>query len=111
MSKNAGRMIQNRRAELGISLDQLAKLSKVTRSTITRIETGETASPSVLSIIQICYVLEISVEDIFIPGITHEEDEPVPAVPAPKSLWAVFKETLYRYFSAKFQLAAVQGGI
>lgn len=59
-----GHKLQRIRKDKGLSIYQLESLSKVNKSTISRIESNEN-SPTVETLLKLCDALEISIIDLF----------------------------------------------
>ena len=59
------KIVKRKREEMGISQNQLAKMSKVPQSVISNIENGKTVSPRIDTLKAIADVLGCSLDDLF----------------------------------------------
>jgi transcriptional regulator with XRE-family HTH domain len=65
-----GGRLRTRRLALGMSLRQLARTLGVSASFVSQIENGK-SQPSVATLYQICQVLEVSVDELFVESGAH----------------------------------------
>ena len=63
--KTIGSIIKSRRVQLGFTVSEIARASKVNRTTIVMIEGGDTIAPNYLTAIRICKSLGLNINDIF----------------------------------------------
>lgn len=63
-STKLAKNIKRKRQELKISQDKLSKLANVTFHTITKIESGVTVNPRIMTIKKIAKALKISIDEL-----------------------------------------------
>jgi DNA-binding XRE family transcriptional regulator len=63
--KTIGSITKARRIELGFTISEISRASKVNRTTITMIEGNNTTTPSFITAIRICKSLGLNINDIF----------------------------------------------
>ena len=72
-----GRLIRDRRSELGLSVRQLAEQAEMNFATLSRIEQGQFAAPGPDKLARIAEALRISTADLFVlAGYTGPGDLP-----------------------------------
>src|SRR5947199_7525732 len=77
---SVGPRLRERRAQLGLSLRELARRLEVSPSLVSQIETGK-IQPSVRTLYAMVSELGVSLDDVFAAG--QDEAAPAPADPAP----------------------------
>lgn len=60
-----GRLVRQHRQQLGLSLEQVAKRSRLDKSSINRLERGLFAAPSPMTLQRVARALDADVEDYF----------------------------------------------
>ncbi|WP_432807395.1 helix-turn-helix domain-containing protein [Rhodoligotrophos ferricapiens] len=64
IAKVIGANIQRRRAEIGLSLDEVAKAAGTSKSHIWALEKGRSSNPTVCMLLQICAALRTNLNDL-----------------------------------------------
>lgn len=64
MENIVGSAINEKRLEIGLSINELARLSGVDRTTISKIESGETKNPLIITLNKIFGVLDMDIFDV-----------------------------------------------
>lgn len=71
-SEVLGKLIKEKRTELGYSINKLADLVGVSHTEISRIESGERVVPNLLTLIYICKILELDMNNLLhLSGFTN----------------------------------------
>jgi len=77
---NLGLFIKKTREERGLSQEEVAKVARLARSYISRLEDGNYKAPSVMTLIRLAKGLGVSNERIFIEtGVSVRENKELPA--------------------------------
>jgi DNA-binding XRE family transcriptional regulator len=63
--KTIGSILKAKRIELGFTISETARASKVNRTTLTMIENDYTTTPNFITAIKICKSLGLNINDIF----------------------------------------------
>ena len=74
-SEVLGKLIKARRTELGYSIRKLSDAVGISGTELTRIESGERVTPNLLTLIYICKVLELDMNNLLaLSGFTNDEN-------------------------------------
>ena len=72
MENIVGSAINEKRLEIGLSINELARLSGVDRTTISKIESGETKNPLIITLNKIFGVLDMDIYDVMEENLVCE---------------------------------------
>jgi len=76
ISENISKYISKRRRELGLSLDQVAKRMKCSKSHVWEIEKGMSTNPTIATALSLCGALQCSLNDLLGQEFTTDIDDP-----------------------------------